>query len=179
MKKAMGLVFLASLLSACATTGTQTTDIQTSEARSAVENWSSASKLAALKLIQEYGPPDRIDDGSLVWTNTGPWSRTEVLNLTSSPDIIEQSVSYQVPNDERAALADFSDKLHVSEDGWQLSVRGASEAENFLTINLAAEIIKGYTKPDEARRDFAKTMDLRASGKSSSLTEGLLFPPES
>ena len=63
----------------------------------------------------------------------------------------------------------------VSKDGHELSVRGHSEALNFLAFNLAYQIIRGVRDPADARRFASKIAQISQSGKSSSYMDRLLF----
>jgi len=147
-------------------------------AQDAISHWSDHSRLMAAKTIDEYGPPDEIEAGRLVWYKNGPFKRTEVWDFAVTPETLEQTVSYHVPDSKREALQAFRWNISVTPGGRELSSRAASEQENILALNLAAEIITGYTDPAEARKVYAQTMDLMASGKDSALTRSLLFPPE-
>jgi hypothetical protein len=80
-----------------------------------------------------------------------------------------------VPSEKRKALAAFTRRLVVSEDGKQLSVRGNSEALDFLALNLAHEIVRGTRDPIAARHFYGRIYLLSQAGKSSPYMEELLF----
>jgi hypothetical protein len=90
---------------------------------------------------------------------------------------LEQTVAYSVPADKRKALAAFSDRVRVSRDGSELAARTTSEELNFLTLNLADEVLKGSRSPEEAQRFYENTMQFSISGKSSRYMQGLIFAP--
>jgi hypothetical protein len=184
MKNFFLLALLAGLFAGCATTSTtgMNAEERSDRAQAVVPHWHAYSQVAAMKILEEYGPPDQIRSDRLVWYNKGPWNRIAVWNAANSnysgtvgPDNLEQTVAYEVPRGKRKALAAFSDKLAVSKDGKELSVRGNSEALNILTLNLADEIVWGHRRPDDARSFYGRIYQLSHAGKSSPYTEGLLF----
>jgi len=144
--------------------------------------WHTYSGLVALKLMDEYGPPDQVESERIVWHNAGPWDTIVVwdaddydYSATLGPDNLEQTLFFAVPPEKRKALADFSDELTVSGDGKELSVRGHSEELNFLALNLAYEIVQGFRDPAEARIFYDRTCQLAQAGKSSPYLRGLMF----
>ncbi|MGA3303993.1 MAG: hypothetical protein ABSC72_11995 [Methylovirgula sp.] len=38
-----------------------------------IKNWPAQSREAARRVIEQYGEPDEISDGQLVWHKRGPW----------------------------------------------------------------------------------------------------------
>ena len=89
-----------------------------------------------------------------------------------------QTVRYSVPSEKDKALASFSGELVVSGDHKELTVRGDDESRNYLTINLADDIVQGKRGPAGARLFYANVSELRESGKSSPYLERLLFIPD-
>jgi hypothetical protein len=187
MKRLFGLTAALSagiLMTACASFPPTPPDQRREAAQAAIGNWTPASRLAANKLISEYGPPDHIEIGRLLWDNRGPWERTAVQDALSYYDSdggtenLEQSVPYAVPADKEDDLKAFSDHIRVSNGGMRLSARSTSEEENFLTINLATEILKGTRDPRAARLFYKKTLELSAAGKTSRYTRELIYTPE-
>jgi hypothetical protein len=151
-------------------------------AQTVTTGWYIHSQLAALKLIEAYGPPDRVEPNRLTWHRRGPWQRIVAWNAkdyaypqSEGLDSVEQTVPYAVPADKRAALEAFSGRLRISRDGSELSARGADEALNLLALNLAHEITRGVRGPEEARRFYERTRELAAAGKSSPYMAELFF----
>jgi hypothetical protein len=184
MRKIFFFAFLAGLFAGCATTPTtpMSAGVRLDHAQAVATNWYTYSEVMAMKLMEKYGPPDLIESQRLVWYDRGPWNKIAVWDKedyyysnTVGPDDLEQTLSYDVPADKRKALAAFSDKLVVSKDGKELSVIGNSEALNFLTLNLAHEIVSGARNPADAKSFYDRTSQLSQAGKSSPYTEGLLF----
>jgi hypothetical protein len=195
MKKLFFLAILAELISACATTPTSpmSSEERLDHAQAVATDWCTYSEAAAMRLIKEFGPPDKIEPNRLTWRDKGPWKKISIWDNaqcsamigfktldydhspTVGPDIMEQTLFYTVPRDKRKELAEFSDKLAVSRDGKKLSVRGNSEALDFLALNLADQIVRGSRSPEDARSFYGRICQLSQAGKSSPYTQGLLF----
>jgi hypothetical protein len=180
---ALATALLAAAGAACSTVSLRTPEARRQFAGAVIENWSGYSRLQAEKLIQEYGPPDRVKHDELAWQDKGLWRRIRVWDVTpyfdsnvGAPDL-EQTISYPVLPAQSAALAALGDKLSVSSDQKELSARGASEEENLLALNLADEIIAGRRTAQDARRLYDTTIELSQAGKSSPYTQRLLFTP--
>jgi len=184
MKPWLVVVLLFGLCAGCATAPAPplSSAERLHQAQAVAADWYIYSQLVAMKLIEQYGPPDRIESGRLTWYNKGPWQRIAAWNAkdyyypaADRLDNVEQTVPYAVPADKRPALAAFSDRITVSKDGSELSARGSDEELNFLALNLAHEIIRGVRSPEEARRFYDRTRELSLAGKSSPYMEGLFF----
>ena len=142
------------------------------------QEWPEYSRLAAAKLVEEYGRPDQSDSRRLVWYRRGPWQRITLWNLAAGPAAnLEQTVSLAVPAGKRQELAQFSGDIRISENGTRLSARSAGEPSNRLLLNLAYDIIAGAKSPLEARDSYRNTLSLAAAGKGSPLLERLVFSP--
>jgi len=188
MRNLFFLTLLIGSIAGCATTpaAPMNAEERLNQAQTVTTNWYTYSEAMAMKIIAEYGPPDRIEPDRLTWYNKSPWDQIAVWDRedyyysgTVGPDNLEQTLLHAVPADKRKALAAFSKKLAVSKDGRQLSVRGNSEALDFLALNLAHEIIRGTRDPAEARSFYGRTERLSQAGKSSPYLEGLLFLKQS
>jgi hypothetical protein len=148
----------------------------------AIAGWQSLAKAAALATIEKYGKPDGVGKDALVWYSNGPWKRTLVhqrawphYTFIRDKDFLENVIGYAVPKDKLEALTRFDKRLDVDQASAELSARAETESMNFLTLNLADEIIRGKRTVDEAR-DFQKQiMRLASAGKSSGYLMGFLF----
>lgn len=143
------------------------------EIESTIAGWPQAPQLAARRMMEKYGVPDQATGRKLVWNDNGPWKRT-VIKRDSGADVLEQAVDYRVPNDRYDLLRQLPN-VTAERGRDELVVKSGSEGLNFLAANLADEVISGKRAVDDARRFYAKTAALAASGKTSSYTEGLLF----
>ncbi|NNN07439.1 MAG: hypothetical protein HKL90_16240 [Elusimicrobia bacterium] len=135
-------------------------------------------------MVDKYGPPDRIELSRVVWLNRPPWKRIAVWDdmelqqfSLAKDQNLEDTIAYSVPRDKRVALRHFNGRVSVSADGSEISARSFSEARNFLSLNLADEIIRGAKTPAEAKAFDAETLKLADAGKSSPYMSGLLFTP--
>ncbi len=139
------------------------------------------SNLSSNRMVEKYGPPDRVETLRLVWDRRGPWRRISVWDEREKfagdggLNNIEDTIAYPVPADKRGALAAFNLGLYVSPDGTELSARSSAEQRNFLMLNLADEIVKGLLSPKDARAAYARTLRLADAGKTSPSMERLLF----
>ena len=153
-------------------------------AQAVIGNWSDFCRLSASRLIEKYGSPDEIDSSRLVWRDRDLVKRIAVWDVPSEFEAdggagnVESTVAYAVPRDKRGALAAFSPDVRASRDGTELSARSTSEETNFLSLNLADEVIHGLTTPADARAVVNRTIELSAAGKTSPFLQGLLFLPK-
>jgi hypothetical protein len=181
MKTYLRLAVLAGFVAGCSSAPLRSPEQRRELAKAAIMNWYTFSQVSALKLIAEYGPPDRIESSQLVWINQGPWEITSVWDTqpnddtTLGPENLEQTVAYPVTTEQREKLQAFSDKIHVNGAGTEMSSRYSSEELNFLALNLADQVVKGMRDPADARGFFDLTLQLGAAGRTSTYTQGLLF----
>ncbi len=168
---------------ACSSITLRTPESRRYFAEAVTESWSDYSRLQAARLMEKYGPPDKVGHAELVWSGRAPWSSIRVWDVTPYYDSslgdpnLEQAVYYPVIPGQRGALKALPGKVRASRDGTELSARGASEPANLLSINLAEEVLSGRRTPEEAADFHESTLDLSVSGKSSPYLERLLFTP--
>ncbi|MFI5350959.1 MAG: hypothetical protein ACHQ2Z_15535 [Elusimicrobiota bacterium] len=149
--------------------------VQTPE--TVIRAWPERSRGTAGALIAKYGEPSTFDDRSLIWYYIGPWQETVVYRGTPlSADIVEQSISYDVPDKKISDLKRFDSLIDFDKTHKRLSSRSESEKLNFLAVNLANEIVAGKRNPGQARDFYRRTLRLSESGKSSPYIEEFLFP---
>jgi hypothetical protein len=180
--KNMALLLLSAFLTACSTLP-PLRDPQDRRDLAAVviESWYNYSKEAALKLIDEYGPPDQIESSRLVWNDKGPWKRISVWDVVpyydsnTGPNNLEETIARHVTPAQRRELLAFDRNIKASEDGTELSARYDREELNILALNLADEVLQKVKTPIEARLFYRETADLSVAGKSSRYAQGLLF----
>ncbi|MFI5349574.1 MAG: hypothetical protein ACHQ2Z_08530 [Elusimicrobiota bacterium] len=151
-----------------------------------IQKWAMAPQVTARAMIAKYGQPSRWNEAALTWTHNGPWEKTVVYRRwwprflgKRDKDCLEQTIAYRVPAEKVDDLKRFDRRLSVDASRSLLSSRSESEPQNFLTLNLADEIITEKRSVEEARDFYAKTEKLSRSGKSSAYMDGLLFPSRS
>lgn len=156
------------------------------EARSLVEDWPEAPRMAAQQLLDRYGPPHEATPGRMSWHGIGPWTRMEltadqILHDFPTPhvDFFTQYIRYRVPPAKAAELAAFDGSVLVDRTAGELGSRCDHEAFNTLTLNLAVEIVQGQRSVEDARRLYAETAAAYVMGRPAPYAERLLFtPPE-
>jgi hypothetical protein len=154
--------------------------------QSVIRKWAQPERITALSMIEKYGQPSRYTKDSLVWLNNGPWRKTVVYASSGSrffgqrnKDFLAQTVAYRVRIDKIEDLKRFDRRLEVNASQDQLTARSESESMNFLTLNLADEIVTQKRSVEDARDFYAKTERLSKAGKSSAYMVGILFPRRS
>lgn len=168
---------------------TQTESAAPVEARSSetvIKDWPKKVQADARMLIDRYGEPSTVEDDKLVWNDNGPWKRTVMHKegltrpmIGRSRDHLEQVISREVPEDKVADLERFDKRIKVDRDAGELSSRSDSERMNFLTLNLADDIIKGQRTVSDARSFAKQVQSLEKAGKSSPYLDGLIFTQQS
>ncbi len=151
-------------------------------AESVIQNWPKKVQADARMLIDRYGEPSTVEDNQLVWTDNGPWKRTVMHKegltrpmIGKSRDHLEQVINREVPEEKVADLEKFDKRLKVDRAAGELSSRSDSERMNFLTLNLADDIIKGQRTVSDARSFAKQVQSLEKAGKSSPYLDGLIF----
>ncbi len=151
---------------------------------SIILHWPTFSYRLARLMLSEYGQPVESSDHRLTWIDNGPWKRTVVYRkapkermLAGDGGRLEQSVAYRVPPDRLADLGRFNMDVEADKEAGRLTVISDSESENFLTLNLADEVIRGRRSPKSAKDFRRKQLRLMDAGKTSPYLERLLFVP--
>ncbi len=147
-----------------------------------IDGWPSRSRTAARVTMARYGMPDEVGEDAMVWRGNGPWKRTTVHRRAwlryafgAEPDCVENTVAYEVPARSLGDLSRFDGRISADPARAELSSRGGSEAVNYLTLNLADEIVNGKRTVAEAKAFRSRILRLADSGKSSPYLAGLLF----
>lgn len=152
---------------------------------SVIQGWPEVPRDIARVMISKYGEPERFTADDLVWRDNGAW-RQSVVYRSTRPDFIEtrdtdylqQTISYQVPEDKIADLRLFDKSIQVDRSKAEISSWSQSEPMNYLALNLAEEIITGKRTVDDARDFYSKMQELSQSGKSSPYLNGFVFTKE-
>lgn len=188
---AAAVVSSAGLLSACSTMGpaaqAQSSMMPMDEAgvRAMMAGWPEASRMAAMDMMQKYGPPQEATASMLVWKNNGPWKWTRIFNEAVQhnfpmphPDVLEQAIDYQAPVDMFDDLARYDGSVIVERTKGQMSARCDKEGANFLAINLANDVATGRRTIDDARTYYARAMKtFMETKRMDTYMQGLRFQP--
>jgi len=152
---------------------------------SVIRKWPELSRNIARKMTERYGPPSHFSRSALVWEENGTWKRSVVFRdawphyaRLRDKDYLEQTIPYQVPDGKVAALKRFDRRIAIDRTSGELSARSESEKLNYLTLNLADEIITGKRSVEDARDFYRNAEELSKAGKSSQYLDGIIFPIE-
>ena len=147
-----------------------------------ISAWPAKSQEAARFMIDKYGQPNEQTATTLVWYAKGPWKRT-ILYRDEVPhsfpkqhtDLLEQFIDYRVPVDKYDDLAAYDGSVIIERTKGELSARCDKEEANFLALNLANDIATGRKSVEEARLEYAQTIQHLMAGKKSPYVERLQF----
>jgi hypothetical protein len=144
-----------------------------------ISTWKKTPQEVARKIIAKYGQPQEASAMRLIWHNNGPWKQTEVVNEEiphsfpkPHPDLLKQTISYQVPEDKFDELAEYDGSVIVERTKGEIAARCDKEEANFLALNLAHDIITGKKSVDEARKFYAEAV---RDMKHPEYMQGLMF----
>lgn len=153
-----------------------------SDVEEVIADWPEKQRTTAEGIMDEYGVPEGVTERRLIWYGTEPWKRTELFRDAvphnfpkQHPDFIEQIVDYQVPNEKADELLEYDGSVMFERTKGELSARCDQEPANFLAINLAHDIVTEQTSVEEARREYAETMQRMMAGESPSTVQGFQF----
>ncbi|MDQ3988209.1 MAG: hypothetical protein M3291_03240 [Actinomycetota bacterium] len=153
-------------------------------AQGIVEQWPTAPRKVAEKLLDQYGPPNEATPSKMFWYRVGPWARMELTadevlhNFpTAHTDYLTQWIDYPVPPEAASALAWFDGSTLVDRTAGQLGARCDHEAYNTLTLNLAVDIIEGRRTVEDARRLYGETAAAFVLGRDAPYAERLQVVP--
>lgn len=144
--------------------------------------WPQRAQKVAVQLVGKYGPPGGVTDREITWYGNGPWKRTvlhreEIQHNFPMPhkDILEQFVSYRVPTEKLAEIAQFNGSVVVHRTSGEMSVRCESEDMNILALNIADNIVTGNRSVQQALAYNAQALRGKMIGESDSYLQKLQF----
>lgn len=180
MYKGLSLFRLAVYLIDELLMSTSQPSIQT--AKETVDDWPGYSKKTAETLLEKYGEPDETTANRLVWHDNGPWKRT-ILHREGPRhefpiphrDYLEQHIDYKVPPEKFNNLAQYDGSVYPDRTKGEIGASCHEEGANFLSINLAHDIITGEKTVEEAREEYAKIMMKGKAGGTPDYMQGLQF----
>ncbi len=130
-----------------------------------IAGWKAKPQEVARTVITKYGMPNEATQMRLVWHNNGPWKRTELVNEEiphhfpkPHPDMLKQTISYQVPPDKFDELAEYDGSVIAERTKGEIAARCDKEGANFLALNLAHDIVTGKRSAKEARKFYAEAV---------------------
>jgi hypothetical protein len=145
-------------------------------------SWPQSAQMAAKEMTDKYGMPQEMTETMLVWHNTGPWKKTVITKEESQHDfpkphldVMQQTINYRVSPDRYDEIAQYDGSVTIDRTQGTLSARCDKEANNFLALNLAYDIIKGDKTVEEARKAYGDIVREVMQGKKPVYTQKLLF----
>jgi hypothetical protein len=150
-----------------------------------LSGWPKASRMAGEEMMKKYGEPDVAGKEMLGWKDAGPWAMIHVDKEETKhsfpiehTDMLEQSISYKVPADKFDELGEFDGSVVVDRTQGLLSARCDMEANNFLALNLAHDIINGKKSVAEARKAYGDIIKEKMNGGNPEYMLKLTFEPK-
>ncbi len=136
-----------------------------------VSDWPEASKMAVEEIIGKYGKADGVTSEELIWLNKGVWKKISItMNETkhSFPiehtDMMTTTLSFKVPEEKMDDLGKFDGSVTFDKTQGTLSARCDQEANNFLALNLAHDIITGKKTVEQARKAYGEIVKEKMNG---------------
>lgn len=146
-------------------------------------DWPEKQREVAKQLILTYGLPNGGTTAALlIWRHNNPWKYT-VLHRQEVPhnfpvqhlDCLEQVLSYRVPPEKFDELATYNGSATVSRTKGEIAVMCDQEAMNFLSLNIAHDLITGKIQVEEARELHTRTAIAFMKGEKPLYTQALQF----
>ncbi len=146
--------------------------------------WPQRTQRLGAQLVTKYGPPAEATDRQITWYANGPWKRTTLFKeqithnfANAHQDILEQTISYRVPLDKLAPLAEFNGSLVVNRTRGELSSISDGEDTNFLALNVADDLVKGERDVEQAMTYYAQLIRARMIKEPERDLQTLKFTP--
>ncbi len=147
-----------------------------------INQWPEQSQKSARTTIEKYGQPDEYTADMLVWHHNGPWKRTivhrkEIPHHFPMPhqDVLENVIDYKASLEKYDDVAKFDGSVMLERTTGEMRVLCFKEELNFVSLNLANDVIEGKQSVDDARQAFGKIAAAFMEGKSDPYTQGLQF----
>lgn len=149
-------------------------------------SWPAASRMAVKEITDKYGKPDGVTSEELIWLNKGVWKKICVTKSESKhsfpiehTDMMTTTISHKVPQDKMDDLGEFDGSVTFDRTQGTLSARCDKEANNFLALNLAHDIITGKKTVEQARKSYGDIVKEKMNGANPAYMQKLSFPSES
>ena len=150
-------------------------------AASLIIRWPEEPRALAGALLEKYGMPDEMVPSQLSWNDRRPWTKIVVFRdpeAAGRPRHLLESVAYgKITLQRWRALSALGRGASYDPVTQELSARTDGEETNFLSVNLADEVIRGRRSAAAARDFYDETANLSLYGKSSPYMTRLLFEP--
>ena len=147
-----------------------------------LSNWQEASKMAVSEITAKYGKPDGVTADELFWLKKGVWKKICISKMESKhsfpiehTDMMQTTISYNVPEDKMDDLGKFDGSVTFDRTQGTMSARCDKEANNFLALNLANDIIMNKKTVDQARKAYGDIIREKMKGGHPAYMEKLTF----
>ena len=147
-----------------------------------LSSWPEASRMAAKEIMKKYGKPDAIGPEMLGWKDKGPWKMIHIDKQETKhsfpiehTDMMKTTIRYEVPIGKFDDLARFDGSIIVDRTQGLMSARCDKEANNFLALNLANDILTGKKSVEEARKAYGDIVKEKMNGGNPQYMQGLTF----
>ncbi len=155
------------------------------KAEQVIASWKPAPKMAAEAMIKKYGEPAEVTSMRIIWHNNGPWKYTEIMNQETEhnfpiphKDAMHQAVNYNIDPSKADEILQFDGSIILNRTAGMIGAICDKEPANFLAVNLAHEVATGKKSVDEARKQYAMSIEtLMKEKKMDKYTAGLIFTP--
>ena len=147
-----------------------------------VSGWPEASRMAVEEITAKYGKPDGVTANQLIWLDKGVWKKICISKAESKhsfpiehTDMMTTAIMYDVPDDKVDDLCKFDGSVTFDRTQGMMSARCDMEANNFLALNLANDIITGKKTVEEARKAYGDIVKEKMNGGDPEYMQKLTF----
>ncbi|MBC7523378.1 MAG: hypothetical protein H7239_02935 [Flavobacterium sp.] len=147
-----------------------------------VSNWNKSSQMAVDEITKKYGKPNGITSDELIWTDAGVWKKIAITKMESKhsfpiehTDMMQTTIMYKVPEDKMDELGMFDGSVTFDRTQGTMSARCDKEANNFLALNLANDIITDKKTVEQARKAYGDIIKEKMTGANPEYMSKLTF----
>ncbi|MBC7381782.1 MAG: hypothetical protein H7296_02170 [Bacteroidia bacterium] len=147
-----------------------------------MDGWPEASRMAVEEITAKYGKADIIAPDEMIWMNKGIWKKICINKKDikhSFPiehtDMMQTTIMYKVPEDKMDELGAFDGSVTFDRTQGFMSARCDKEANNFLALNLAHDIITGKKTVEMARMAYGDIIKEKMNGGNPEYMQKLTF----
>lgn len=159
------------------------------EVEQVITNWDNDEARERAEGLQDrYGEPDEVTDRRLIWNHDeGPgaessWKRTMIIDEAiphnypvPHEDFLYQVTSYPINVGKANKVLEFDGSAIIDVVKGEIGSRCHMERANFITTNMAVDIMEGKRTAQDARRFMATSMK---QNENKEYLTGLQFEPQ-
>lgn len=145
-------------------------------------NWNDTARSAAKAMYDKYGAPQEVTTNRLVWHDNRPWKTTAVVNQevqhnfpVQHNDVLVQTLAIDVPADRYDELAQFDGSIVANRTAGELTVACDKEENNFIALNLAADLVNNRLSLQQARQRLVELVAAAKDGQRPSYATDIRF----